>query len=120
MFELEIGISLGEPDHHMFSPGKFVVSAFRVFGDDSPVHLELTAPIRKWNYSVREGVQLLRRICIAGRLPVAVFQLPLRCRQASGEHRDGRDWSAARLAGALTHAGKIGSDEPVKRKPSTP
>ncbi len=108
MFELEIGISLGEPDHHMFSPGKFVVSAFRVFGD------EFTRPT--WSYRthqemelcVREGVQLLRRILpslegcllryfnsrsVVGKLPENI--------------ETGRNWSARQAwQAALTHAGK--------------
>jgi hypothetical protein len=62
MFELELGISVGAPDQHMFSPSKFVVNAFRVFGD------ELTRPT--WSYRthqemelcLRESMQLLQRI----------------------------------------------------------
>ena len=62
MFELEIGVSVGKPDSHMFSPRKFVVSIFRLFGD------EFSRPA--WNYDTpgemeicaRESVELLRRI----------------------------------------------------------
>ncbi|MBZ5522114.1 MAG: hypothetical protein LAP21_07715 [Acidobacteriia bacterium] len=62
MFELEIGISIGPPDSHMFSPAKFITSAFRLFGD------ELTRPT--WSYDThaemeicaRETLELLRRV----------------------------------------------------------
>lgn len=107
MFELEIGISLGEPDHHMFSPGKFVVNAFRVFGD------EFTRPT--WSYRthqemelcVREGVQLLRRIlpsmegCLQGYFTGAeADRLPEKI-------ETGRDWSARQAwQAALAHTGK--------------
>ena len=108
MFELEIGISLGEPDHHMFSPGKFVVNAFRVFGD------EFTRPT--WSYRthqemevcVREGVQLLRRIlpsmeaCL-----MRYFAARPDAEKLPKNIETGREWSARQAwHAALAHAEK--------------